>query len=404
MHISLTEEQEIVIAKCLKSISKESITVLKGSAGVGKTTSLKELLNRYVKTNPFSTIGVCGPTHQAVKVLKNKIGINSDYVYGTVHSVLKLRLQRNSKGVLKTVTTLGTPNAISKLSLLVVDEGSQIETDLYDLIELTGLPVLYVGDSKQTFPVNESMSKVFTEDLATFELTEIIRQKKDNPIIELSHNLDMLNTPSNKGTETEGYIYTANEPKIVETLAEDDNAVYIGWTNATVNRMNNSVRLHKYGANALDYCPNERVLFSAPYLDYNNGDYITVRSIGEEQINVIVEGMNLVFDVNVINGNIVTLKKGNDENRYNLVLKKLYASAKRGKTPWNIYDEYANKFAKISYSYAITVHKSQGSEWETVIVNIRDIKNNVTALERNALLYTAITRAKKLLILYGCTR
>jgi superfamily I DNA/RNA helicase len=58
-------------------------------------------------------------------------------------------------------------------------------------------------------------------------------------------------------------------------------------------------------------------------------------------------------------------------------------------------------FAKIKYNHALTVHKSQGSTYKTVALNVKDISFNPNEKEKQRLFYTGITRASDLLILYN---
>ena len=67
---------------------------------------------------------------------------------------------------------------------------------------------------------------------------------------------------------------------------------------------------------------------------------------------------------------------------------------------WKDYYDFKEGFADMKYNHAITVHKSQGSTYKQAIVNIKNIGLNKNKTERTRLLYTAVTRASKLLILY----
>ena len=68
---------------------------------------------------------------------------------------------------------------------------------------------------------------------------------------------------------------------------------------------------------------------------------------------------------------------------------------------WQSYYNFIEEFADITYSYAITVHKAQGSTYNYVIVNYKDIISNTKKEEVDRLLYTGITRASDIVILYN---
>ena len=67
---------------------------------------------------------------------------------------------------------------------------------------------------------------------------------------------------------------------------------------------------------------------------------------------------------------------------------------------WLDFYGFSENFADLKYNHAITVHKSQGSTYKQAIVNVKNLSLNRSKTEKERLLYTAVTRASKLLILY----
>jgi len=88
------------------------------------------------------------------------------------------------------------------------------------------------------------------------------------------------------------------------------------------------------------------------------------------------------------------------EKEYKNLVKELSLKAKIAEIGWKDYYEFIEQFADLTYNHAITVHKSQGSTYKQVIVNIDNLNINPNKKELLRLLYTAITRASELLILY----
>ncbi len=76
------------------------------------------------------------------------------------------------------------------------------------------------------------------------------------------------------------------------------------------------------------------------------------------------------------------------------------AIAKGEGTSWTVYYEALRMFADVSYNYAITAHKAQGSTYENVFILEDDIDENRDLIERNRIKYTAYTRASKRLFIF----
>lgn len=397
-----TESQSGVLEKGLHFLYSGQSAVLKGSAGTGKTTLLKFFIDEYLTTYPNRKIAVCATTHKAVKVLRSKIPQRRNIQFNTIHSALKLRLQRNENGVFELRETRGTAKALSEIDVFIVDEGSMTNVQMYKIIGASGATVLYSGDHKQLNPVKEKKSLIFSKELPTLELTEILRQAADNPIINLSYNLHLLEKAENIMTDEEvGYVYTHNEPKIVETLAEDSEAVYLAWTNQCVDRMNRSVRLHKYGADVEQYVPGETVIFAEQHKGWKNSDEYKVKRVTPYRKAIFIGDERLELDFYNLNDEVHVVKNGESKVLFDKAMKALYIQCKKKIVKWKVYEIAEEKYATLGYSYALTVHKAQGSEWKTVILNVANIELNRNAAEKNCLLYTGCTRASKTLIIYG---
>ena len=134
-------------------------------------------------------------------------------------------------------------------------------------------------DNKQLNPVNEEDSPVFISGYPEVELTEIVRQKGGNPIIDLSNNLTQISSKIGNRSDVGGYMYTYDSDKILSTLAQvngSDELKYIAYTNAEVDKMNKLVRQRIYGENPQKIEVGETMIFDAPYKDYytNNSSLV----------------------------------------------------------------------------------------------------------------------------------
>lgn len=326
-----------------------------------------------------------------------------------------------------------------------------------------GATVIFLGDDKQLNPVGEEESPVFLgrpkrfedqegvdnfvnnavrlvttikdpkkdgficyEEYPTVELTEIIRQGEGNPIIDLSRNLESASDQVDNRVEGCGYIFSENEAQVVETLAAvngTDELKYLAYTNAEVNKINNLVRKRLYGETPAKIEEGETLIFNEPYLDNYSSkevkvDKVVVRekqfSYPSGKVKGVFESSTLYspillkyYSVNpvedLVTGNLldsIIVIHEESEDKYNRLIKDLSQMANMRKIEWVDRYAFSEKFADLNYNHALTIHKSQGSTYKQTIVNLKSIKMNKKLKEKQRLLYTAVTRAADLLILY----
>jgi ATP-dependent exoDNAse (exonuclease V) alpha subunit len=250
--------------------------------------------------------------------------------------------------------------------------------------------VIFVGDDKQLNPVNESNSPVFYLGIDEFELTEIIRHQND--IIDLSRNLDWLYEKRN-GVNFE---WKSNKELPIDLLIEangTDDAKFITWTNRIVEIVNREVRNQIYD-NPQQLELGEVILMKEPFENYKNNEEVFIETLVNSHVYFDeVDIPNPYVETYLVNGDLPILKI-EDLGKYNQNVENLRDKAKLKVISWKKYYEYLEKFASCQYNHAVTVHKSQGSTYGTSIVNVSDIIRNPRKIERNRMLYTAITRAK----------
>ena len=125
---------------------------LVGYAGTGKTTLLKNIFDEYQSENPFKDIIFSSPTHKANAVIKQK---NPSYKIRTLHSLLGLRADMNLEEFDATAVKFDKKADSVMASVLVIDESSMINDELFELIK-TSYPdtkIIFVGDDAQIQPV-----------------------------------------------------------------------------------------------------------------------------------------------------------------------------------------------------------------------------------------------------------
>lgn len=416
----LTKQQSMAVDTALSLLSTNSTILIQGRAGTGKTFMLKSLIEK-LETKKI----ICSaPTHKAVEILREKIGMSLSVEFMTTHSALKLKrvIKRDGSVDFKPSYAQKYP-PLDNIRYFIIDEASMLNTDLLDVAEnhckMQGCKLILIGDYNQINPVGEMESPAFNRNYPVITLTEIIRQGKDNPIIDLSMDLESIKSfKDNNFEDGRGYLYSSNRDKVIRSLIAtngSDELKYISYTNSDVDYINNAVRDGIYEGNPHRVEVGETIILSAPYKEvYFNNEEIKIRSIiietgkyhvpcgpsrqdykwvevkyysivperirGEKEIMILHEDSDSIF------------KSASDK------IKELCIS---GLIPWKEFYGFYESFANFKYNHAITVHKSQGSTYKKTIVNVGNIKFCKNEYEMQRLLYTAITRSKDLLILYN---
>lgn len=435
----LTNHQQEKLDESLKILTNSKRLIVTGGAGVGKTTLMNFLIGNLSKNmKSYEQIFCSAPTNKAVSVLKGKVSNYSNLQFITTHAALKLKRNIDFKtGNISFVPSFSEKYPpLKNVKLFIIDEASMISEELLGYIEehakKNNTTIIFSGDLNQLNPVNEEESPVFMRDYPEVELTEIVRQKDGNPIIDLSRNLSLIREKVEKRSEEGGYIYTYDEDKIIETLARingTDELKYLAYTNVEVDKINNKVRERIYGQpNKIEV--DETLVFNSPYKE----DYYTNQEMLVKSIRIIEKPFTYLSNKDGIDepdchnskyatetlkcysinpsyieesvfskggwvDNIIVIHEDSEKSFENLI-KLLKNKAKVREIDWKNYYEFIEQFADLTYNHAITVHKSQGSTYKQVIVNIKNLSINQNFKEHKRLLYTAVTRASELLILY----
>lgn len=430
----------------------DSIYVLKGWAGTGKTFCVS-LLVRYVldviyPSKNWYRVAVTGPTNKSVRVIKKTTGIkNVRVTFQTIHKLLGLTERITSDGQQEFVNQGDFIPQIQKTKLLIIDEVSMLNDDLFHEIlrYRDKVKIICMGDPAQIPPVGKPDCIPFRDELSemygvkTIDLKTIMRQKEDNPIIEKSVRIrtDLENPYVQTGTQTmvndneEGVEFlNLNSSDIRSTFPEilskyfnsdefkDDPeyAKIIAWRNKTVEKMNYVVRKVIYGEENVGekILIGEKLIANNPIIEmnqilFNTNDEFTVDKFDIKKWTTSIEGEKYEIKfyetgVSFINDDdkrvvyYIDILHEDSESLFNVLASKLkkIAIEKRGKEKtWIKYYDFLRRFADVSYAYAITAHKSQGSTYTTAFVLEDDIDVNQNVVERNRIKYTAYTRSSK---------
>ena len=444
----------------ITDLNDDSIYVLKGWAGTGKTYTIS-LLVRYVleviqPTRLWYKVGVTGPTNKSVRVIRKATGISSSRVqFQTVHKILGLSEKITSDGQQIFVNDGDFRPQIRTLKLLIVDEVSMLNDDLFEelLKYRDKTKIIFMGDPAQIPPVGRPDCIPFRDELLdgyrikTLNLRQIMRQKEGNPIIESSVKIRKNIGNSNSGISPENKInqigegvefVNLNSPesrssfraileKYFKTDRFKDDPEYckiIGWRNKTISSMNDLVRKVIYGEEALSskILIGEKLIANSPILEkdtiiFNTNDEFTVESFEVESEDLRFKVSDhpdddpypislkhyetlvsyLDEDDDLVRRTIRILHEGSEDEFKKLAnILKLRAINKKGKDKsWLVYYNFLRRYADVMYGYSLTSHKAQGSTYDTVFLLEDDIDVNWNIIERNRIKYTAYTRSSR---------
>lgn len=355
--ISLTEEQQSTVDAIITWLTSGSNQEfhLGGYAGTGKTTVIK-FLRKVLKEQRLLSV-VCAFTGKAVFVLQRK-GVNAQ----TIHSLI-YETEIHDDGTIsfhKKYRLLPIPK------IIIVDEASMISTELYNDLKSYGIKLLFVGDPGQLEPVGDNPNLMAKCDVV---LSKIHRQAEKSPIIRLANDVRQGGKLIHQSSDE----LTIMKKTLSPSMAQEFDQI-ICARNKTRSMINEKIRqfLGNTGKHAL--CDKEKIIVLR-----NNSNF------------GVFNGMILFMDRIIEDTPNYWLCDLKDE------FGKKYRKLPIWKTP---FDREIDKNERIpkeyiytDYAYAITCHKSQGSEWESVCVIDEWMPPQVWDMKRWR--YTSITRAAK---------
>ncbi len=361
LSFSPQQEQAIRAVKAwLADPNRKPFFYLAGYAGTGKTT-LAKLLAADAGKVVFAAF-----TGKAALVLGGK-GCSPS---STIHSLI-YQPKEDASGIVHFVLDLEGP--ASEADLIVVDEVSMVGPDLgKDLLKF-GKPVLVLGDPAQLPPVGDEVG-FFTKNTPDFMLTDIHRQAADNPIIRMS----MIVREGGKLPYGEyGDSLVIRRDQLGRNMVLGADQVLCG-TNKTRRSKNAQIRqlLGREGW----FTEGERVvgLKNNKEKGFLNGSMWTVQEVDFSD----TEESQLV---------LFPLDAGMAKTPVEVRTSHLWIEGREKELP----PSEAREYDPVDYGYVLSVHKSQGSQWNSVVVLDESFVFKQDAARH---LYTAITRAAERVI------
>lgn len=354
------------VARWLKE-GRAPVFRLFGFAGTGKTT-----LARYFAEHVDGDVLFAAFTGKAAQVLRSRGATNAR----TIHSLIyrpkgeeMIEDEETGKTSVSPMFTLNRQSPLAKAALIIIDECSMVDEKLGQDLVSFGTPVLVLGDPGQLPPV--SGGGYFTNHEPDFLLTEIHRQARDNPIIDLAMKVREGNAI---GYGDYGLAQVISKHDVTQELVLEADQVLVG-TNRTRRRYNQRLRELKGFSQVHPQAGDKLVcLRNDPAKGLLNGSLWKVMSASRETVK---PGMNLLVN-----------PEEDDPDRGAARIKLLKAAFEDTGTeiPWSTKKRYDD----FDYGYALTVHKAQGSQWNNVVLFDESWAFRDT---RERWLYTAITRA-----------
>lgn len=447
-----TTKQDIalqLLAKFVLSTNKNETFLLKGYAGTGKTTIVGSLVKNLTKLKKRSVL--LAPTGRAAKVISNYSNKQAFTIHkkiyfpksekGSVSFSLQENKHRDTIFIVDEASMIPDINQDSKL----FENGSLLDDLMQYVYSGNNCKLLLIGDSAQLPPVHLSISPAldahvlesqYNREVIMLELDEVVRQQKDSGILEnatkIRERLDdgIFEAFKFSGINFPDIIRPTDGQEIMDAINDcystlgNEDTVIIVRSNKRANLYNQSIR--------------ERILFQESELsagDYlmvvknnyfwvdntseagfiANGDIAEVLEIfafkelygfrfAEVKIRMVdypnMKPLETVLLLDTLTSESPSLTYDESNKLYQEVMMDYASEKSKYKKFLAVKNNKYFNALQVKFSYAITCHKSQGGQWNTVFVEQPYLPNGIDK-EYLRWLYTAVTRAREKLYLIG---
>lgn len=403
-------------------MSKDKYMRIRGPGGVGKTFLMGYLIDRVIpeykaaceavgKQGVDYDVHMTATTNKAAGVLSEATGRPCV----TIHSLLKLKVMNNySTGETKLVRQKNWEMVYN--CIIFVDEASMLARNMMEEIDKGTLncKIIFVGDHCQLNPVKEAISQAFTNDYRESDLT--IPMRTDVPEL-LALNQQFRDTVEtgvwNDIQEVPGVIDWVRDQETLEALLNEyfiqnhTNSRIVSYTNKTVMELNGYIR--ECRQLPPEYQVGDELVSNTAYRHEVPGQLKGGGLSIEEEVTITAMSPEIVtkkFEDVEIDFFRVTLETGfcvmegvliPTNLDYYQECSKYLAKMKK----WGTYFTLTEKHPELRPKDACTSHKSQGSTYDTVFVDMADIATCRNPEETARLFYVAFSRARKRVVMYG---
>ena len=370
------------------------VMVLTGGPGTGKTTTVNAILSLYEAL--YDRVALCAPTGRAAKRLSELTGHNAS----TIHRLLEVDYTTGA------VRFIHNEKNLLKYDVIILDEMSMVDVKLFQALLAAARPhcrIIMVGDADQLPSVGPGniLGEILRAGIVpTVRLTEIFRQAQQSLIVQNAHRIVQGQMPQKGGAQDDFFqieaVGLACQRLVCDLVA---------------------TRLPKaYGLDPVRdiqvLCPTKVGPTGSVELNARLQALLNPPGPGKPQLGGENGGKILRLGDKVMqikNDYDITFERAGAEagvGAYNGDLGVITAVDRDARSVTVMMDDRkyvysADQLHELEPAYAVTVHKSQGSEFPAVIVPVADVPARLCY--RN-LLYTGVTRARRLCILAGSAR
>ncbi len=365
------------------------ISVITGGPGTGKTTIIKCIL--YIFTNMYRKVKLLAPTGRAAKRMSESCGVEAS----TIHRALEVDF--GSANMFKY-------NNLNKLpyDVIIVDEVSMVDVQLmYYLLRAIkrGAQIVLVGDKDQLPSVGAGnvLADILQSGAVPYLcLTQIYRQSENSLIITNAHAINNGEMPHFDNSSSDFFYLDKNEPdeilSNIITMTVERVPKFLGVDSSRVQVLA-PMKAGICGIDNINKCLQQRLnppkanvfeIATERYI-YRKNDRVMQISNNYERVWTKPDGTE---GTGVFNGDIGTICF------IDISTQEVTVQFEDGRLARYVRAD----LGELTLSYAITIHKSQGSEFDCVIMPV--IGGPPMLLTRN-LLYTGVTRAKRMVVLIG---
>ena len=380
----LNIEYDIVQVEAIKNSVLNKFSILTGGPGTGKTTIILAVIKIFQKIKNYSLVELqdenkniltlCAPTGKAAKRMSESTG----FFASTIHKAIGWTTEDENMEEFVSDKKI-------KSELVIVDEASMIDiflmNNLLKIID-SNSKIILVGDNDQLpsiAPGNVLNDLINSNEISTVKLNKIFRQSEHSSIINISHSIknnipfDVLETFDDKEfllaskndllkviTTTYSSLLEISDKEKIQILAP----IYKGICG--INEINKAIQ---------DLFNKNELIIEYGELIYKAEDRV-MQLVNRPEDNIFNGDIGYIYDIYKENG------------KYKIIID--YDN--------NLVTYEKQELNQITLSYACSIHKAQGSEFDNIIITFIDNYNFM--LNKN-LTYTAVTRAKKKLILCG---
>lgn len=449
-NIVLNEEQNNVVNKAIdfiKTGNSDEFFTIEGKAGTGKTTIAERIVSEFPKKRVY----VAALSHKAKSVIREKFvenGVRANFY--SLAGLLGQKLDLET-GVFSRDEKDKTVIPLERADIVLIDESSMINEQALDLIfefKKKNAKIIFLGDIGQLPPIRtlsnpyykgkehllEKKSPTFTTPNKGLLLTRV-RQGEASPILPFADlfwknsqkehpasNPASINDRSNIVTNNGALLFSNSFSKIKDSVLEsfkkavESNAPnhikVVTYKNDIRKDINKFVHESIFGLNSPEFNNGELLIFNDSYESddepIENSTEIQVKNIRDRYVDsddLIITTLEFLLNGNL---KLIPVVNSDSKQKYKDLISKKFAEAfaLKGKDrraylmalqeAWS----FKNKYANVDYAYAITSHKSQGSTYDIVVVDEKDINSvsPISAKTKSESIYTALTRARNVSI------